>query len=69
MDAVIETGRFKGDELVVIRICRKFKAVHMISCLVRCDDKEIRADVLDKHEGQSMRQFPQERPTAKMLII
>ena len=69
MDAVIDTGRFKGEELVIIGICRKFKAVHMILCLVRCDGKEIRAGVMDKHKEQSLRKFPQEQPTAKMLTI
>ena len=67
MDAVIKEGRFKGDKLSTIGICRKFKAVHMISCLVRCNGREIRRDVLDKHKGLSGRQFPQERPTVKML--
>ena len=66
MDAIIKTGRFKGDKLSTIGICRKFKAVHMISCLVRCDGREIRQDILDKHKGSSKRQFPQERPTTKM---
>ena len=69
MDVMIEMGRFKGEELAIIGICSKFKAVHMIACLVRCNDKEIRADVLDKHKGQSRQQFPREQPTAKMLTI
>ena len=67
MDAIIKTGCFKGDKLSTIGICRKFKAVHMISCLVRCDCREVRQEVLDKHEGLSKRQFPEERPTPKML--
>ena len=56
MDALMKTDHFKGDELPIIGICRKSKAVHMISCLVRRDGKEIRRDVLNKHEGLSRRQ-------------
>ena len=67
MDAIIETGHFKGDDLSTIGTCRKFKAVHMSSCIVRCDGREIRQDILDKHEGPSKRQLPKECPTAKML--
>lgn len=67
MDAIIETGHFKGDALVVLGVCRKFKAVHMISYLVKCNDREIRTDILDSHEGQSLRQFPRERPTPTKL--
>ena len=69
MDAVIKTGLFKGDELSTIGICRKFKTVHMISCLVRCNGREVRRDLLNKHEDLSRRQFPQEPPTIKMLAI
>ena len=53
MDAIIETGHFKGDDLLTIGTCRKFKAVHMISCIVRCDGREVRQDILDKHKGSS----------------
>ena len=69
MDAIIETGLFKGDDLVTIGICRKFKAAHMVSCVVRYDRREVRQDMLDKQKGQSKRQFPEEHPTAKMLEI
>ena len=69
MDAIIEKGLFKGDDLVTIGICRKFKAAHMISCIVRCDGREVRQDMLNKEEGLSKRQFPKERPTARMLEI
>ena len=69
MDAIIETGRFKGDDLSTIGICRKFKGADMVSCVVRCDGREVRQDMLDRQEGQSRRQFPEERPTAKMLEI
>ena len=58
----------KGDKLLTIGICRKFKAVHMISCLVRCNGREIRRGVLNKHKGLSRGQFLQERPAVKMLV-
>ena len=58
MDAIIETGHFKGDNLSTIRICRKFKAVHMISCIVRCDGREVRQDMLDKQKGSQKDSFP-----------
>ena len=34
MNAIIETGHFKYDNLSTIGICREFKAAHMISCIV-----------------------------------
>ena len=67
MDTIIETSRYKGDELVSIRACRKFKTVHMISCLVRCDGSEVMQDIQDNNKGKSRRQFPLERLTPKML--
>ena len=69
MGAIIGTDHFKGDDLVAIGICRKFKAAHMISCIVRCDGREVRQDMLNKEKGLSKRQFPKERPTARMLGI
>ena len=69
MDAIIETGHFKGDDLVTVGICRKFKAAHMVSCIVRCDGKEVRQDMLDNQKGLSRRQFPKEHPTARMLEV
>ena len=42
MDALTEAGQFSTDALITLGTCRKFKGVHMLSCLVTCDDKEIR---------------------------
>jgi hypothetical protein len=67
MDVIIEDGRMKEDTLKTVGICRKYKKIHMMSCLVKCDGREIRPDVLDNQEGQSLRQFPQEKPTPAML--
>ena len=67
MSVIIEDGHFRGDTLKLVGTCRKYKGVHMLSCLVKCDGREIRPDVLDDQEGQSLRQFPQERPTPTML--
>ena len=67
MDAIVDTGRYSGNTLVTLGTCRTFKGIHMVSCLVKCDSREIRPDVLDGKEGQSLRQFPRERPTPAML--
>ena len=67
MDVIVETGHFNIDTLVILGICRKFKAVHFMSCLVKCDSREIRPDILDSQEGHSLREFPRERPTPSML--
>ena len=37
MDVVVESGHFNSNDLVVIGTCRKYKAYHMRSCLVRCN--------------------------------
>ena len=42
MDVIVESGRFGKDDLIVIGICRKYKAIQMTSSLVRCDGREIR---------------------------
>ena len=60
MDVIIDDGRFRDDTLKIVGTCRKYKGIHMMSCLVKCDEREIRPDVLDNQEGQSLRQFPQE---------
>ena len=66
---IVEKGHFLEDDLITIGICRKYKGVHMTSCLVRCDGREIRQDILDSHEGHSRRKFPEEHPTPAMLAL
>ena len=56
-----------GDLYVTLGVCRKYKGVHMLSCLVTCDGREVRKDMLDDSKVPSMRQFPHERPTPYML--
>ena len=67
MDVIIDDGRFRDDTLKIVGTCRKYKGIHMMSCLVKCNGREIRPDVLNDQEEQSLRQFPQEKPTPTML--
>ena len=67
MDAAVETGLFDITELVSLGVCRKYKGVHMLSCLVTCDGREVRKDMLDDGDVPSARHFPHERPTPTML--
>ena len=69
MDVIVESGHFNKDDLITIGICRKYKGVHMTSCLVRCDGREVRQDILDDREGLSRRKFPEEHPTPAMLAV
>ena len=61
-EALLNNGSFGKQSIMVLkRICR-FKKVHSMADIVRCDGKTVDPSVLDNREGNSTRIFSREKP-------
>ena len=62
MECFINSGIFSSDQLGVLNRVRKFKKLHALSEILKCDGKSVRSFVLDYNEGLSNRIYSHERP-------
>ena len=62
MEEVVKTDKYSSNQLVQIKRVRKFKGVHLVSEIVRCDGIAVDPGMLTRSPSKSKRKFPLEKP-------
>lgn len=65
MECFLNSGIFTRHQLRVLNRVRKYKKVHSLAEILRCDGKSVRPELLDYSEGYSTRIYSREKPRRK----